>query len=222
MRLSRLAVIAAVIGLVACGCNKNQHSFTSALSEDENLVISVLDQKGYCEHARPIIVNSAKRVRLSNGSRSHPKYELPKKDGFCDLVGAFNVATRTSCGKASLSKGISDAYFQVYGADYATRCSLKMATLGKDGRSEVVVEEVPETMKKDIDTFVEDAKVVQVLTLDKYDDLIEAVGSCARAKQQTMSFTSAGKALTVQDYDAVMITVHQCKMYELEKALQEK
>lgn len=64
-----------------------------------------------------------------------------------------------------------------------------------------------------------EGKVIEALTLEMYDKLIDSSKSCTRAKNQLILLTGTKEYLTVADYDEVMSIAMKCKSFELEKEL---
>jgi len=203
--MRKILILVVCLLVVACG----KYDYSIHMTEEEKLILNKFDERGYCEGGRDILNNFV-------GSQRQEKPIIVGKP-FCDVPMAMNSAETYDCQLPQLSKGVIEAYRSVVGRDYADHCGFKRETPKYKGKYKEAIGAEP----KDVDTYKKNGdEVVDVLSLDKYDEMLHAVKTCNRAKQRMITITSSGNELTVVHYDEIMTLLHKCKQYELEKAMQ--
>lgn len=180
MRLTFLVLLCAFI-FSGCGCANLLCFNTEKLTPSEKLILSRLDDKGFCEAGRKPLLDYVRENR-----------EVAPDKPFCDARVAMNLAESKVCNRASLKKGIREAYREVYGRDYATTCGF---TRGEP------VEKPQERLKQD----------ESVSNKTEWQQWKDAVKGCQRAETRLKTFSYRGtRNLTEKDKQDLDMLIESC------------
>ncbi len=108
---------------------------------------------------------------------------------------------------------LTDIYQDTYGMTMAQACGFAERT-----SSPVVVKQAVEVVSLAAKDTIK-GEDTDALTSEMYDKLIESAKTCNRSKNKLLGLTENKEYLTGTDYQDVMSVVMKCKLFELEKEL---